>query len=92
MMPRPIAYLASTNLRLNVLAQVAYLRLRSFVETYNRVYKVASRTSPDANRVRHHAAACLRLRSFVETYNRAYKVPLRTNPDANRVRHHAAAA
>ena len=33
---------------LDALAQVVYLRLRSFVETYNRVYKVASRTSPGA--------------------------------------------
>src|SRR5699024_1865533 len=38
--------------RLNVLAQVSCLWLRSFAETYNRVYKVASRTSLGADCLR----------------------------------------
>ena len=42
MMPRPIRVVGFCLTRLNVLAQVACLWLRSFAETYNRVYKVAS--------------------------------------------------
>ena len=52
MMPRPIRVVGFCLTRLNVLAQVACLWLRSFAETYNRVYKVASRTSLGADCLR----------------------------------------